>query len=225
PKGQPDGGANRKGSTGGNMASEEMDEQGGIKKPPCPIFWRTAEDVAKQLLGLGAVEKVLLVRSTLVGVSGRDGDAIDAQSLHVVEECGNAFRLGIVEERTIDVDPEAFCLRLADRCDSLCIDARLAHRPVVHLSVAVEVYRPIEASVRPILLKLFVHQQRIGANRDELTFGECTCDDLRQLLVQERLSTSEDHHRRSTLIDRLHAIGNREPLVQNLIWVIDLAAT
>src|SRR5476651_1120841 len=36
------------------------------------------EDVAKELLGAGAVEEVLLVGRALIGVAGRDGDALDA---------------------------------------------------------------------------------------------------------------------------------------------------
>src|SRR5262249_28120380 len=35
----------------------------------------------------------------------------------------------------------------------------------------------------------------------------------------------EDHHRGSALVDGLHAIGEREPLVQDLVRVVDLAAT
>src|SRR6185295_859467 len=166
------------------IARKEIQEQRRLKKWPRCRFRRMAEDVPKQLLGPCAVEKVLLVGSTLVGIPWRDRDAIDTQRLHIVEEPGNAIRLSIVEKRAIDVDAEAFCLRVLDRYDGLVVDALLANRPVVHLPVTVEMHRPIEASVRSILPKLLVHQQRVGANRDELTFCERTRDDLRQLLVQ-----------------------------------------
>ena len=68
------------------------------------------EDVAEQLLGLGAVEEVLLVGRALVGVAGRDGDAVDADDLHLVEEVGHPLGIGALEQGAVDRDLEALGL-------------------------------------------------------------------------------------------------------------------
>ena len=49
-------------------------------------------------------------------------------------------------------------------------------------------------------------------------------DDLRQLLVQQRLAAGDDDDGRAAFVDRLQTIGERQPLVENLVRIIDLAA-
>ena len=48
------------------------------------------EDLAEQLLGLAAVEEVLLIGRPLIGVAGRDRDA-DAELFGEIEELGDVF--------------------------------------------------------------------------------------------------------------------------------------
>jgi hypothetical protein len=91
----------------GLIASQKIKEQLRLKQRPCASSWRTAEDLPKQLFRVRAMEKVLLVRGTLVGISGRDRDTVHAQRPHIVEEPGNALRLGVGEECAVDVDAEA----------------------------------------------------------------------------------------------------------------------
>ena len=43
-------------------------------------------------------------------------------------------------------------------------------------------------------------------------------------LVQQRLAAGDRHHRRAALVDRLHALGDRQALVQDLGRIVDLAA-
>ena len=50
------------------------------------------------------------------------------------------------------------------------------------------------------------------------------CDDLVDLLVQQRLAAGDHHHRRAALVDRLHALGDRQALVQDFGRIVDLAA-
>src|SRR5262249_8442536 len=128
----------------GLVAGQKIEEQLRLKQRPCAASWRTAEDLPKQLLRPRPIEKMLLVRGTLVGIPGRDRDTVHAQRLHVVEEPGNALRFGVGEERAVDIDAEALCLRARDRRNRLLVDALLANRPVVHLLVAVELNPPID---------------------------------------------------------------------------------
>src|SRR5262249_42739079 len=63
-----------------------------------------------------------------------------------------------------------------------------------------------------------------GAEVDEFLPG---CDrgrDLLDLAMQQRLAASNDDDRRTAFLDRLNALRHAEPLVQDRIGVIDLAA-
>ena len=64
------------------------------------------------MLGLGAVEEVLLIGRALIGVARRHGDALDAEALHVVKKLGDTRRIGVVEQSAIDGNAEA--LRLGE---------------------------------------------------------------------------------------------------------------
>ena len=63
----------------GLIAGEEIQEQARLEEGPFASSPRAAEDVAEQLLGLRAVEEMLLVRRALIGVAGRHRDAVDAE--------------------------------------------------------------------------------------------------------------------------------------------------
>ena len=82
---------------------------------------------------LRAVEEVLLVGRALVGVAGRDRDAVDAELLDVVEERRESSAGSAVEQGAVDVDAEALGLGGLDRRDRLVEDALLADRLVVML--------------------------------------------------------------------------------------------
>ena len=73
------------------------------------------EDIAEQLLGAAAIEEVLLVRRPLVSIARRNRYAVDPHIGHVVQEIGNALRIGGIEQRGIDVDaePRAFAALIA----------------------------------------------------------------------------------------------------------------
>jgi len=58
-----------------------------------------------------AIEKMLLVRSALISIAGRNRHAIEPDRLHFVEEGGNPLGLGIAEQRAIDADAKALRFR------------------------------------------------------------------------------------------------------------------
>ena len=182
------------------------------------------EDVAEQLLGGLAVQEMLLVRRALVGIARRHGDAVDAHLHDGVEELRHPLRVGVVEQRAVDVAAEAAALGVLDGGHGAVVGAGLADRLVVIFLVAVEMDRPDEVRVRLVVLDVLFHQQRIGAEIDELLARDDALDDLRQLLVQQRLAAGDRDDGRAAFVDRLKRICDRDALVQDLVGIVDLAA-
>src|SRR6185312_6003838 len=89
------------------IAGEEVEEHARLAERPVLAAIAAGEDVAEQLLGFIAIEEVLLVRRALIGIAGRNRDAVDADGSGLVEESGDLVRLGVIEQRAVDVDPEA----------------------------------------------------------------------------------------------------------------------
>src|SRR6266487_4008278 len=67
------------------------------------------------------MEKMLLVRRSLVGVTGRNGDGVDPEVASLVEERRRLFGNYIVEQGAVDVDAKAALFGGADRGDRSCI--------------------------------------------------------------------------------------------------------
>ena len=138
------------------------------------------EHVAEQLLGLGAVEEVLLVRGALIGVARRHRDA-DAEFGREVEEFCDLFRRMAVEDRGVDVDGKASRLRGLDRGDRAVEHALLADRLVVMFLQAVEMNREEQIGRGLEQMELLLQQQRVGAERDEFLARDETSHDLADL--------------------------------------------
>src|SRR5579862_913715 len=62
------------------VAREEVEEQRGLGELPVLAAIAARKDVAEQLLGAVAVEEAVLVRRALIGIAGRDGDAVQPRS-------------------------------------------------------------------------------------------------------------------------------------------------
>ena len=148
----------------------------------------------------------------------------DAKLGDGVEEIGDAIGFGIAEQGAIDVDAEAASLGALQRGDRFVVDALPADRAIMHLLVAVEMHRPVEAGMRLILVELLLQEQRIGADGDIFAFGERAGDDLGQFFVQQRLAAGEHHDRRAAFVDRSQGIVHRQPLIENLLRIVDFAA-
>ncbi len=167
---------------------------------------------------------MLLVRRALIGVPRRGHDTVDTERHHVVEETGDPLRLSAIEEGAVDREPESALLGGLDGAHGAVVDAVLAHRAVVHFLVAIEVDVPREELVRLEQVHLLLEQQRVRAEIDELLSGQDALDDLRQLLMQKRLTAGDRDHGRAALIDRGERVGDRKALVQNFVRVVDLPA-
>ena len=169
---------------------------------------------------------MLLVGRALIGVAGRNRDAVDAELRHRIEEGGDALRsIRRVEEGAIDGDAEAACLGALQRRDGAVVDARLADRFVVHLLVAIEMDRPGEIAGSACIGRSSSQQQRVGADDRKFLARDDALDDLWQILVQQRLAAGHHDDRRAAFIDRGERVLDRNPLVEDGVGIIDLAAT
>ncbi len=65
------------------VAGEEIEEQPGLVESPFAAAVAAPENRSEQLLGGGAIEKMLLVGGALIGVARRDGNAVDAERVTV----------------------------------------------------------------------------------------------------------------------------------------------
>src|SRR5271167_390162 len=121
---------------------------------------------------------MLLIRRPFVGIAGRYRYAVDPGLRDVVEEAGDAFRVGGIEQSRIYVDPKIASLCQLDRPNGAIINPALAHRAVVILAVTVEMDRPGKVGARLEQLDLLFEQQSVRAQIDELLSGDHAQGDL-----------------------------------------------
>jgi len=76
-----------------------------------------------------------------------------------------------------------------------------------------------------ILNQRLSYQQCVRAQIDELAPRDDGRGDLRDFLVQKRLAAGDRHDRRAAFVDRLETFVDRESLIQDLVGIIDLAAS
>ena len=89
------------------IAGEEIEEQGRLVELPVACASAAPEDLAEQLLGVAAVEKMLLVGRPLIGIArARSMMPSTPSSVGEVEEGGDVLGRIAVEQRGVDIDPE-----------------------------------------------------------------------------------------------------------------------
>ena len=181
------------------------------------------EDATEQFLGLAAIEEVILIGSAFIGIAGRDRDA-DAQFFGAIEERGNVFSGVAVENRCVDVDGKAFCLRRLNRANGNVEHTLLRNCLVVMLFQAIEMDGEEQIRRRLEQMQLLLKQKRVGAKRDKLLARDNAFDDLADFAVDQRLAARDRHHRRAAFVDRVEAILDRKTLIEDRIRVVDLAA-
>src|SRR3984893_5550332 len=167
---------------------------------------------------------MLLIRRALVGVARRHGDALDAQRRHAIEKRGDPDGIGIVEQRAIDGNAKFALLGELQGLECTVVDTGLTDRTVMHFRVAIEVNRPVEVAVRRVAVEVFRKKKRVGADGHEFASGDRALHNLGKILMQQWLAAGDHHDWRAAFVDRREAVGERQALVENLVWIIDLTA-
>jgi hypothetical protein len=98
------------------------------------------------------------------------------------------------------------------------------HRGVVALAQPVQVHRPREVGRGGEVVHLLAHQQRVGAQVDELAARHQLGRDQVRLRVDERLAVGDRHHRRAALLHRGDRGLHAHPLPEDVRRVLDLPA-
>ena len=92
-------------------------------------------------------------------------------------------------------------------------------------TITIEMDREGQIRRRLVGLYAFLEQQRIGAKVDETFPRDQTGDNLRQLLVEQRLSARDGNHRGPAFIRGGERLLDADAFVENMTGVVDLAAT
>ena len=73
-------------------------------------------------------------------------------------------------------------------------------------------------------IELLLEQQGVRAQIDELLARDDAFDDLVDLLVDQGLTAGDRNDRRAALVDRLEALFDAQPAIQDRVRIVDLAA-
>ena len=91
------------------------------------LAFSEANYITEESLRFLAIQKMLLIRRSFVGISRRKHYSVDAHCHDGIEESSDALGLCSVEQNAIDADPKAECLRLMDRRNRPVEHTRLTH--------------------------------------------------------------------------------------------------
>ena len=130
----------------------------------------------------------------------------------------------LIEQGAVDVDAEAHVLGLADGRDGALEGARLGHGLVVMGFHAVQMDRESQIRRGRELAEVLFQKQGVGAQVDEFLARHDALDDFLDLLMDQGLAAGDRDDGCTTIIDRLQAFFHRQAFVQDVVFVIDLAA-
>ena len=204
-------------------AHQKFEEQWRLVE--APTLLAVGKDSAEKAPGARAAEKMLLVRSFIVGIAGRKHHALDAQLHHFVEECAHALRVGAVKERRVRGHAKAALQRFPNSFDGQVVAALAAHGKIVMLALAVDVNGESQVLARLEEMNLLLEQQRIRAQINVLLAGDQALDDFVDLRMHQRFAAGNGNHRRAALLDRFEAILGAQVLFQDVRRILNLAAT
>ena len=94
----------------------------------------------------------------------------------------------------------------------------------MHALVAIEMDRPGEERRRLVIVDLLLQQQRVGAEDHELLLRDIALHDLRHVTVEQGLAASDRDGGGTAIVDCFHALLEAQPLVEDRIGIVDLAA-
>ena len=180
---------------------------------------------AEQAAGAGASHEMFLVGRFVVGVSGRDHHALDADFHHLVEEVADAVGIGAIEESGVGGHAETGCDGGADSVESDVVSTFAADGKIVVLFLSVHVNGEAQILAGLEQVQLFFQQQRIGAEIDIFLARHKAFDNFVDLGMHQRFAAGDGDHGRSAFVDGFEAGFRREIGFQDVGWVLDLAAS
>src|SRR3954470_5133855 len=92
------------------------------------------------------------------------------------------------------------------------------------LALPVNVDRKRKILARLEEIQLLFQEERVGAEINVFLTLDKPGDDFADLRMHERLATGNRDHGRATLLYRLEAFLRRKVLLQDVRWILDLAA-
>src|SRR5258708_10310274 len=115
-----------------------------LKRQPALRFERMARNKRR----VRATHEVLLVGRFVVGVSGREHHALNAEVHHLVKECANAVGIGAVKQSGVGGHAEAALQVFLDAFKRQLISTFAANRKVVMFALSVPVSRECQILAR-----------------------------------------------------------------------------
>ena len=82
-----------------------------VEDPVFALLLLDPEDIAEQVLGALAAQKMFGIRGPLIGIARRYGNPLDPESHREIEKLGGFFRGRVVKQGGIDGHPEAALYR------------------------------------------------------------------------------------------------------------------
>jgi len=195
-----------------------------VVEPPAPATLQP-QHVPEQRPGRIALEEHVLRRCTFVAESRRDRDRFHAEPRHLVEEGRDTLCRFSGEQRAVHGDAEPALERQLDRIDGTVIDAVLAYRGIVPLAIAVQVDREGEVGRRLVIVDALAKQERVRAQVDEPPARDDATNDLRHVLVQQRLAPGDRDDRSTAFIDCRETLLDRKPAIEDVLRILDLPTT
>jgi hypothetical protein len=92
------------------------------------------------------------------------------------------------------------------------------------VAIAVEMDRESEIRCRRVLIELLLEQQRVRAEVHELLARDDAFDDLRHLLVDQRLAARDRDDGCAALVDGAQSVLDGHALAQDFVGIVDLTA-
>jgi hypothetical protein len=168
---------------------------------------------------------MFLVGRFVVGVSGRDHHALDADFHHLVEEVADAVRIGAVEQSRVGGHAEAGVDRGADSVERDVVSTFAADGKIVMLLLAVHVNREAQIFAGLEQVQLLFEQQRVGAEINIFLARDQAFDNFVDFWMHQRFAAGDGDHGGSALIDGFEAIFRGQVGFQDVGRVLNLAAS
>lgn len=217
------GGISPRGAVVIHVPLEELEEiRGEIEFPG---LLSVPEDLLKKFFRAVATEEMLLVGGFLVAVAGREHHALHFELHHFIEKLPDAVGICPFKKGGVGGDAESPCNCLFDSFEgdfvgSVATDGGVVFRfETVHVNAEGEVFGWFE--------EIDFSLEKEGVRAEVNVFFACdeAFDDLVDFRMDQRFATGDRDHGGSAFVGGGPALLGGQPFIQNVIRVLDLAAT